>query len=155
MKEGRKKTEEEAKSKREVKSHDETAPFGSRCQKWRKKFIVVYRRERAVAISSRRIHRFQSQRDERRYSLHELRTLGASGSRPVANSPGSGWPIGSLSLQASGNSIFLDASSHLYKRVCPSVGPSVRWSVRDAFVKIAENGVMLMSCIRPCCNHIS
>ena len=25
---------------------------------------------------------------------------------------------------------FLDASSHLYKRVCPSVGPLVRWSVR-------------------------
>ena len=25
---------------------------------------------------------------------------------------------------------FLDASSHLYKRVCPSVGPSVRPSVR-------------------------
>ena len=24
---------------------------------------------------------------------------------------------------------FLDASSHLYKRVCPSVGPSIRWSV--------------------------
>ncbi len=27
-------------------------------------------------------------------------------------------------------SFFLDASSHLYKRVCPSVGPSVRPSVR-------------------------
>ena len=46
--------------------------------------------------------------------------------------------------------IFLDASSHLYKRVCPSVGPSVGPSVRpsvgpsvrDAFVKIAENGLM-------------
>merc|ERR1712228_199687 len=45
---------------------------------------------------------------------------------------------------------FLDASSHLYKRVCPSirpsvgppVRPSVRPSVRNAFVKIAENGVM-------------
>ena len=42
---------------------------------------------------------------------------------------------------------FLDASSHLYKRcfrpsVGPSVGPSVRPSVRNAFVKIAENGVM-------------
>ena len=41
---------------------------------------------------------------------------------------------------------FLDASSHLYKRVCPSVGRSVRRSVRpsvrDAFVKIAENGLM-------------
>ena len=32
-------------------------------------------------------------------------------------------PFGGLSL-------FLDASSHLYKRVCPSVGPSVRPSVR-------------------------
>ena len=41
---------------------------------------------------------------------------------------------------------FLDASSHLYKRVCPSVGPTVRPlvrpSVHTAFVKIAENGVM-------------
>merc|ERR1711951_309795 len=43
--------------------------------------------------------------------------------------------------------IFLDASSHLYKRVCPSVGPSVRpsvrrsvrWLVGDAFVKNKEN----------------
>ena len=26
--------------------------------------------------------------------------------------------------------LFLDATSHLYKRVCPSVRPSVRWSVR-------------------------
>ena len=38
---------------------------------------------------------------------------------------------------------FLDASSHLYKRVCPSVGPSVRWSVglsvRHAFVKNKGN----------------
>ena len=33
---------------------------------------------------------------------------------------------------------FLDASSHLYKRVCPSVGPSVRRSVRNAFVKSGE-----------------
>ena len=37
-------------------------------------------------------------------------------------------------------------ASHLYKRVCPSVGPLVRWtvgpSVHNAFVKIAENGVM-------------
>ena len=36
---------------------------------------------------------------------------------------------------------FLDASSHLYKRVCPSVGPSVRPSVSryvcHAFVKNA------------------
>ena len=37
---------------------------------------------------------------------------------------------------------FLDASSHLYKRVCPSVGRSVGPSVRNAFVKIAETGVM-------------
>ena len=34
--------------------------------------------------------------------------------------------------------MFLDAFSHLYKRVCPSVHPSVC----DAFVKIAENGIM-------------
>ena len=34
---------------------------------------------------------------------------------------------------------FLDASSHLYKRVCPSVGRSVRRSVCHAFVKNAWN----------------
>ena len=38
--------------------------------------------------------------------------------------------------------VFLDASSHLYKRVSPSVGPSVGPSVCIAFVKIAENGVI-------------
>ena len=38
--------------------------------------------------------------------------------------------------------LFLDASSHLYKRVCPSVRRSIRPSVRNAFVKIAENGLM-------------
>ena len=38
--------------------------------------------------------------------------------------------------------LFLDASSHLYKRPCPSVrwsvGPSVRWLVGNAFVQIDE-----------------
>ena len=29
--------------------------------------------------------------------------------------------------------VFLDASTHLYKRVCPSVSPSVRPLVRNAF----------------------
>ena len=33
----------------------------------------------------------------------------------------------------------LDASLHLYKRVCPSVGPSVRLSVGHAFVKNKGN----------------
>ena len=37
---------------------------------------------------------------------------------------------------------FLDASLHLYKRVCPSSGLLARRLVRNAFVKIAENGVM-------------
>ena len=32
--------------------------------------------------------------------------------------------------------------THLYKRVGPSVGPSVCRSIRHAFVKIAENGMM-------------
>ena len=49
---------------------------------------------------------------------------------------------------------FLDASSHLNKRVCPSVRPLVH----NAFVKIAENGVMqdgdatyiVYTDIRPC-----
>ena len=27
---------------------------------------------------------------------------------------------------------FLDASSHLYKNPCPSIGPSVRWPVRPS-----------------------
>ena len=43
--------------------------------------------------------------------------------------------------------LLLDATSHLYKRVCPSVGPSVGPSVRPsvghAFVKIAENRAFL------------
>ena len=34
--------------------------------------------------------------------------------------------------------IFLDASSHLYKRPCPSVGWLVGWSVGNAFVQIDE-----------------
>ena len=39
---------------------------------------------------------------------------------------------------------FLDASSHLYKRVCPSVGPSVGWLV--AFFLIAKMKVFLHVC---------
>ena len=35
---------------------------------------------------------------------------------------------------------FSDASMHLYKRLCPSVGPSVRWSVGPHSAKIAEKG---------------
>ena len=34
---------------------------------------------------------------------------------------------------------FLDASSHLYNRACPSVGPSVRRSVRNAFVSAGRD----------------
>ena len=30
--------------------------------------------------------------------------------------------------------VFLDAFLHLNKRVCPSVGPLVRWSVRDELI---------------------
>ena len=40
--------------------------------------------------------------------------------------------------------LFLDASSHLYKRVCPSVGRSVRPSVRYASAKTA-----FLSCFWP------
>ena len=40
----------------------------------------------------------------------------------------------------------LDASSHLYKRLCPSICPSIHRSVcrsvHNAFVKISENGIM-------------
>ena len=32
------------------------------------------------------------------------------------------------------NKIFLDASTHLYKRLCPSVGPSFHPSVRPSSV---------------------
>ena len=39
----------------------------------------------------------------------------------------------------------LDASSHLYKRPCPSVfpliGPSVGWSVRNTFVNFDERSM--------------
>ena len=34
---------------------------------------------------------------------------------------------------------FLDASLHLYKRACPSVGPSLRACVRHAFAEKREN----------------
>ena len=34
---------------------------------------------------------------------------------------------------------FLDASSHLYKRVCPSVGPSVGPSIGHKRVEIMKN----------------
>ena len=71
---------------------------------------------------------------------------------PQLSSEGLSYRI-SLSLSFSRLSLFcalsvswallLDASSHLYKRVCPSVrrsvGQSVRPSVRDAFVKIQDN----------------
>ena len=39
-------------------------------------------------------------------------------------------PYRCLSFPSSHLPCFLDASSHLYMRVCLSVGPSVRWSVR-------------------------
>ena len=35
--------------------------------------------------------------------------------------------------------VFLDASSHLYKRVCPSVGRSVRPSVRNQLFSKSKN----------------
>ena len=37
---------------------------------------------------------------------------------------------------------FLDASSHLYKSVCPSVRPSVRRSIGNAFVKNARKSLI-------------
>ena len=47
---------------------------------------------------------------------------------------------------------FLDASSHLYKRVCPSVDSSVGRSVGPgsighAFVKIAKNRRFVLVCV--------
>ena len=44
------------------------------------------------------------------------------------------------------NSFFLDAPSQLYKRLCPSVGPSVRRSV----CPVLFSKVHLVPCIRPC-----
>ena len=41
--------------------------------------------------------------------------------------------------------LFLDASSHLYNWVSPSVRQSIGWSVGDAFVKNAQNHVFLGS----------
>ena len=35
---------------------------------------------------------------------------------------------------------FLDASTHLYKRVCPSVGPSVRRLVRRSVTRFFYGG---------------
>ena len=42
-------------------------------------------------------------------------------------------------LCASSGCCFSDATTHLYKRVCPSVRPSVRPSARPSFSKTAEN----------------
>ena len=41
-------------------------------------------------------------------------------------------------------SLFLDASSHLYKRACPSVGPSVGRSVRRS-VRYASSNIAQMT----------
>ena len=41
---------------------------------------------------------------------------------------------------------FLDASTHLYKRVCPSVGRSVGPLVGDAFFSIAKMKIFLHVC---------
>ena len=43
---------------------------------------------------------------------------------------GRGRPMFSPKVES--DHVFLDTSSHLYKRVCPSVCPSVRWSVCHA-----------------------
>ena len=57
----------------------------------------------------------------------------------VSVRPSVGW-----SDSPSDGNLFLDASSHLYKRVCPSVRPSVGWSVGNAFFfQIEEMKVFL------------
>ena len=45
----------------------------------------------------------------------------------------------SITLISSEN-LFLDAPTHLYKRLCPSVGLSVGLSAGHGFVKTAKNG---------------
>merc|ERR1712240_966519 len=51
---------------------------------------------------------------------------------------------------------FLDASSHLYMRVCPSVGPSVRPSVRPSVTLSFKTGksMILIDNNDVSCNHI-
>ena len=56
-----------------------------------------------------------------------------------------------LSLFASiGFAWFLDASTHLYNRVCPSVGPYVDWSVRPNISPSVTNYFSSMNLIK---NH--
>ena len=43
--------------------------------------------------------------------------------------------LGRVNVDFAMFSAFLDASTHLYKRVCPSVGPSVRCSIHNHFFK--------------------
>ena len=48
-----------------------------------------------------------------------------------------------ICVNTDANGRFLDASTHLYKRVCLSVGPSVGPSVRNAFFLIGHKWVEL------------
>ena len=41
--------------------------------------------------------------------------------------------------------LFLNASSHLHKRACPFVGPSVRRSVRNPFFRMRKNASFRLS----------
>ena len=41
-------------------------------------------------------------------------------------------------LSVKAHKAFLDAATHLYKRVCPSIGLSIHWSDRAMFVKTVE-----------------
>ena len=61
---------------------------------------------------------------------HGLRTAAilASGKRRVGNHNSGNHHF--IMFPLCYENAFLDASSHLYKSVCPSVGPSVRRSVR-------------------------
>ena len=56
-----------------------------------------------------------------------------------------------------GEDFFLVTYMQLYKRVCPSVGPSVRWSVgpsvRNAFFKKVENGSIVFWALLPLPNR--
>ena len=55
--------------------------------------------------------------------------------------------VGPSVRRMDGNLFFLDASLHLYKRPCPPVGWSVRWSVGPSVTllsKSMKNGLLLI-----------
>ena len=83
------------------------------------------------------------------YIKHSKDTSAKCSTRPPNSIIHEDAPLGLVSENTLGNDyrsrvrheggIFLDASSHLYKRVCQSVRPSVRPSVRNQLFSKFEN----------------